>query len=113
MALRTATEEAISLRYMLRCLGIPIPSDGSYPTHLFGDNLGVIQNASNPEADLKKKHVALSFHFVREAIAAGITAPYWLDGKQNGSDITIKQIGTTEFLDHCTNLFWKPKHRQK
>ncbi len=111
MALRTASEEAVSLRYMLRCLGIPIPNDGSAPTYLFGDNLGVIQNATNPEADLKKKHVALSFHFVREAIAAGITAPYWMEGKHNGSDITTKQIGSTEYLRHCDNLFWKPKHR--
>ena len=43
-ALRTATEEALSLRYMLRCLGCNIPSDGSSPTRIFGDNLSVIQN---------------------------------------------------------------------
>ena len=58
MAFRTATEEAVALRHMLRCLGIPIPNDGSALTYLFGDNLGFIQNATNPEADLKKKHVA-------------------------------------------------------
>lgn len=111
MALRTATEEAIALRYMLRCLGIPIPTDGSCPTHLFGDNLSVIQNATNPESDLKKKHVALSFHFTREAIAAGITSPHWLKGKFNRSDIMTKQIGSPEFLGHCDNMFWTPKFR--
>ena len=42
MALRTATEEAISLRYMLRYLGVPIPNDSSSPTGIFGDNFSVI-----------------------------------------------------------------------
>jgi hypothetical protein len=43
---------------MLWSLGIPIDK----PTKLFGDILGVIQNASMPEANLHKKHVAISFH---------------------------------------------------
>ena len=64
MALKEATEQAINIRYYLRCLGIPIPNDGSYPTKIFGDNFSVIQSASNPKADISKKHVALSFYFV-------------------------------------------------
>mmetsp|Transcript_30752 Transcript_30752/g.36558 ORF Transcript_30752/g.36558 Transcript_30752/m.36558 type:complete len:126 (-) Transcript_30752:187-564(-) len=76
-ALRPATEEASSLRYMLRCLGCNVPSDGSSPTRIFGDNLSVIQNAQNPAADLSKKHLAISFHVVREAIAAHIVEAYW------------------------------------
>ena len=59
MALRTATEEAISLCYILCCLGVPILNDGTAPTRLFGDNLSVIQNARNPQSCLAKKHVAL------------------------------------------------------
>jgi len=39
---------------------------------LFGDNLGVIQNASIPEATLQKKHAAILFHRVRECVAAKI-----------------------------------------
>ena len=78
------------------------------PCNLFGDNLNVIQNANNPEADIKKKHVAISFHLVREAIAAGIVAPFWLQGKHNLVDIMTKQIGSSEFLLHVETLFWKP-----
>ena len=111
MALRTATEEAISLRYMLRCLGVPIPNDGSSPTRIFGDNLSVIQNARNPHSCLSKKHVALSFHCVREGIAAGVTSPFWLKGKFNQSDIMTKQIAAKEFLTHADNIFWSPPHR--
>jgi hypothetical protein len=107
-ALRTAVEEAQSLRYMLRCLGIPIPFDGSAPTRLFGDNFSVIQNANDPDATLKKKHVAISFHVVREAIAAGVVAPYWLKGKHNVSDIMTKQITSQAFLGHVASIFWEP-----
>ena len=57
---------------MLRCLGCNVPSDGSCPTDVFGDNLSVILNAQNPAANLSKKHVAISFHVVREAVAAAI-----------------------------------------
>ena len=107
-ALRTATEEAISLRYMLRCLGCNVPSDGSCPTRLFGDNLSVILNAQNPEADLSKKHVAISFHMVREAIAAGIIATFWLKGRWNLADIMTKQIPRVDFQTHLKYIFWKP-----
>ena len=89
-ALRTATEEAQSIRYMLRCLGYHIPSDRSCPTKCFGDNLSIILNSQNHAADLSKKHVAISFHVVREAVAAGVVKPFWLKGEYNTSDILTK-----------------------
>lgn len=107
-ALRTATEEAINIRYMLRCLGCNLPSDGSHPTQVFGDNLSVILNAQNPAADLSKKHVAISFHVVREAVAAGIIRPYWLKGQWNMSDIMTKQIPKSEFRSHVSHIFYRP-----
>ena len=54
MALHTAIEEDISLRYILRCLRVPIANDGSTTTRLFGDNLSVIHNARNPHVCLSK-----------------------------------------------------------
>ena len=93
----TAIEEAIGLCYMILCLGCNVPTDRSYPTCIFGNNLSVILNAQNPAADLSKKHVAISFHVVREAIAAGVTTAYWLKGEWNLSDIMTKQIPTSPF----------------
>ena len=107
-ALRTATEEAVSLRYMLRCLGCQLPADGSCPTDIFGDNLSVILNAQNPAADLSKKHVAISFHAVREAVAAQSIRPHWLKGKWNLSDIMTKQIPRSEFQRHVKHIFYHP-----
>ena len=104
MALRHATEEIIHLGYMMRCLGLPVTNT----SRLYGDNLGVIQNAANKDAEIKKKHVSISFHFVREAIAEGIIVPYWLKGKTNLSDIMTKQIGGPEFRDLVDCLFWTP-----
>ena len=78
--MRTATEDAISIRYMLHCLGCNIPSDKSCPIKIFNDNLSVAQNTQNPAADFSKKHVAISYHVTREAIAAGIIEPYWISG---------------------------------
>ena len=72
-----ATEEAISLRYMLRCLGCTLPT-GKQSTVSFEDNLETILSASNPQADMSRKHVALSYHVVRESITVGIVGPYWL-----------------------------------
>ena len=55
----------------------------SQATDHFGDNLSIILNSHNPAADLSKKHVAISFHVVREAVAAGVVEPYWLKGEYN------------------------------
>ena len=74
-AIRTDTEEEMSLRYTLRCLGCNVPEDGSCPTKLFIDNLSVVKNCQNPAADLSKKCVAISYHIVREAVADDIIAP--------------------------------------
>ena len=94
----------MNMRYMLRCLGIPVQS----PSYLLGDNLGVIQNANNPEADIKKKHVAISFHVVREAIAAGIIHPLWLQGEFNTSDMLTKQMGGPQYRSLVDTVFWQP-----
>ena len=72
---------------MLRCLGCNIPSDKTCPTKIFNDNYSVAQNAQNPAADFSKKHVAISYYAVREAIAAGVIVPYWI---------------------HCDHIFWQP-----
>ena len=85
---------------MMRCLGLPVTK----PSALYGDNLGVIQNASNKDAEIRKKHVS--------TIASGALVPFWLKGKNNVSDIMTKQIGGPEFRELVDVLFWQPKFRQ-
>ena len=107
--MHTATEEVKSLRFMLRCLGIPVTG----PSNLIGDNLSVIMNASQPEANLKKKHIALSCHIMHESVASSVCTPLWLDSKLNPLDILTKQIGSTEFIGYVNDNFWKPPPRSK
>jgi hypothetical protein len=95
VAMRSAVEEAISIRYMLRCMGVPVTN----PTNLYGDNFGVIQSANIPEGELKKKHVAISYHYVREAIASGYINAIWVKSHENFADVCTKALGSNAFSD--------------
>ena len=86
VAARTCTEQIIDLRNTLRFLGVPV--EGA--SMMFGDNESVVNTASHPHGKLHKRHVALSYHRVREAIAAGITRFYHIRGDKNPSDILSK-----------------------
>ena len=70
-AMKSAVEEVISVRYMLRCLRVKI----TYASWLCGDNLGVIENCTISSSLLKKKHVAIACHKTRECAAAGVIHP--------------------------------------
>lgn len=100
ISMRSAVEEAISIRYMLRCLGVPV----TRPTDLYGDNFGVIQSAEVPDGELKKKHIAISYHYVREAIAAKIVDAHWCKSAENFADICTKALGSNIFNDLVSDL---------
>jgi hypothetical protein len=104
VAARTATEQILDLRFTLRSLGAPL--DG--PSWMFGDNQSVVTSSTIPHSQLSKRWNALSYHRVREAIAAGITRFHFVDSTQNPSDVLTKP------LDRNTSwplieplLFWK------
>jgi hypothetical protein len=48
--------------------GVPVEE----ATNLFVDNQSVVLNAATPTSVLKKKHNAIAYHKVREAVAANI-----------------------------------------
>jgi hypothetical protein len=101
-AMRLATEEAHTIRYMLRSLGLKVEK----PCYVYGDNLGVIQNATTPEGTLKKKHVALSYHFVREAVAIRIIAPRKVKSPDNFADVMTKPLDKDSFMGHIGGILW-------
>ena len=88
MAGRIATEMAIEMRYNFRMLGCPI--DG--PVRLLGDNRGMIQNCSIMASQLKKKHNAIAYHRIREAVAGGIISLGHIPTETNFSDILTKSL---------------------
>jgi len=86
---RTCVEQLVDLRTTLRYLGVPL-RDKSY---LFGDNESVVNSATQPHAKLHKRHNALSFHRVREAIASGHYVFTHIPGENNPADILSKHWG--------------------
>ncbi len=85
---------------MLRALGINV----SKPSSISGDNAGVISNGTVLDSSLKKKHVALSYHSVRESVAAGITHPYKISGKNNVADLLTKPLDRYTFMGHMGKI---------
>jgi hypothetical protein len=70
----------------LHYLGVPIREK----SYIFGDNKTVIDASSTPHAKLHKRHNALSFHHVREAVASKYVTIFHLPGEYNPADILSK-----------------------
>ena len=68
VALRIAIDIVVEFRYKLRMMGIPLKG----PSQVLCDNKGVVLNTTLPSSTLKKKHNAIAYHRVREAVAAQI-----------------------------------------
>ena len=95
VAARIAVEIAMEMRYKLRMLGVPI--DG--PTTMFGDNKSVILNTTLPSSTLKKKHNAIAYHRVREAVASGVINLVHIPSGENISDLLTKPHGPSKHYD--------------
>lgn len=68
VALRIATEQIKAMRYKLRMMGIPF--EGA--ANVLVDNKTVVNNSTVPSSTLQRKHNSICYHFMREAVAAGI-----------------------------------------
>ena len=88
-AARIAVDQILDLRTTLRYLGVPVNTK----SYMFGDNQAVVTNSTIPHSSLNKRHNALSYHRVREMIAAKILGYYWIDGKKNPADVVSKHWG--------------------
>ena len=104
VATRIAVEQIMDLHYTLMYLGVKL--DG--PVFLFSDNQSVITSSTVPHSTLSKRHNALAYHRVREAVAAGVIYFIKIEGVQNPADALRK------FLPYVTwwpliqpMLYWK------
>lgn len=88
VALRTARDMIVAMRYKLRMFGVPLEG----PAQVFCDNQGVVKNTSIPESVLSKKHNAINYHAVREAAAAGILEVHKEDTQTNLADLFTKAL---------------------
>ena len=74
---------------MLRYLGVPIQGH----SFMFGDNQSVVKSCSIPQGKIHKRHMILSYHHIREAIAALILRFYHIYGDSNPANILSKAWG--------------------
>jgi hypothetical protein len=90
---RVATELIVEIRYMLRSLGVALNG----PALMLGDNMSVVLNTTVPSSVWKKKHNAIAYHRVREAIAARIMRFAYIKSEENVSDVLTKALSNEKF----------------
>jgi len=88
IALKTATEALMALRFKLRMFGVPL--DGA--CRVFVDNESVVKNSSRIESVLNKKHNSVAYHVTRYATAAGIILVAWINTHSNIADALTKRL---------------------
>ena len=97
VAARTCVEQIMDLRTTLRYLGVPIRTH----SYMFGDNKSVVDSSMTLHPKLHKRHTALSFHRVREAIASGMCEFHHVNGKVNPADLLSKHWGYQQVWHNC------------
>ena len=102
VAARITTDQIIDLRMTLRYLGVPVDT----ATYMFGDNQSVITSSTIPHSSLAKRHNALAYHRVREAIAGKIIKFFHIDGTTNPADILSKHCGHPQLWPHVKPLLF-------
>jgi hypothetical protein len=61
---------------------------------------GIYLNTTLPSSTLKKKHNAIAYHRVREAVAANVVKVNHIEGKENIADILTKATDGPTFRKH-------------
>jgi hypothetical protein len=86
IAVRTTIDQIVDLRMTLCYFGVPIQEK----SYVFEDNKTIIDASSTPHTKLHKRHNALSFHHVQEAVASKYVTIFHLLGRYNPADILSK-----------------------
>ena len=103
VALCVAKEMVVlALRYKLRMFGVPI--DG--PANVFCDNNGVVKNTTIPASMLAKKHNAINYHAIHEAVAAKILRVGKEDGMMNLADLFTKVMTADRRRALCKHVMY-------
>ena len=75
---------------------------------MFGDNESVVNSWNMPAGKLHKRHIALSWHRVREAIAAKTLLFVHIPGAVNPADMLSKHWGYAQTWPQLQALlFWQ------
>jgi hypothetical protein len=68
-----ARDMIVSMQYKFHMFGVPIKG----PAHVLCDNQGIVKNSSIPELVFSKKHNAINYHAVGEAVVPYAPRSKW------------------------------------
>jgi hypothetical protein len=102
VAMRICVEMLEGIRYKLRMFGIPL--DGS--ANIFCDNKSVVTNSTVPTSTLKRKHNAIAYHRVREAVAADVIRIAKVHASENLADLLTKPLSGTALKGLIQKILW-------
>ena len=103
VAMRIARDLISAMRIKLKCFGVPING----PCNVFCDNNAVVKNTSIPESVLQKKHNAINYHIIREAVAAGILRIGKEDTETNIADAFTKLMEFSRKFKLLHGFLWE------
>jgi len=93
----------MEFRYKLRMIGIKVEG----PSVLLGDNEAVVKNTTLPSSTLKKKHNAIAYHKVREAVAANVVRVAHIRTHLNVADILTKPLSPQSYYSILRMILFK------
>lgn len=100
VALSEAAREVVYLRGLLGFMG----EDVTRPTTIYEDNQGCIDLVNNPVHHPRTKHVAVKFHFSRQAQEDGEIVVRKIHTDYNHADILTKATTPATFTRHVRHL---------
>jgi hypothetical protein len=101
MAARLSVEHIKALRDTLRYLSVPLRQT----LYMCGDNKSVVDNSMRFDAKLHKRHTALSFHKVREAITARMIVSHTYPGSDQPCKYPQQTLGICRRVEVTTPSF--------
>ena len=97
-----AKDMIVALRYKLRMFGVPIVG----PANVFCDKNSVVKKTTIPESMLAKKHNAINYHAICEAVAARILRVGKEDGMTNLADLFTKALTADRRRALCCHIMY-------
>ena len=101
MAIAAAAQEVIYLRQLLKDLHEPQEE----PTTILCDNNAARELTEKETHQQRTKHIAIRYHFVREAVRQKELVVKRIDGKDNPADLFTKPLPPITFKKHIQHLF--------
>ena len=109
VAAKNCAEQIQDLCVALQCLGVPIRGK----SWMFGDDKLAVDSSIVPHAHMQKRHNILSFHKVREQIAAKTLGFIFLPGHSNPANLLSKHWGYSDTWDLLWPVLFNPKGKKQ